>query len=70
MPGLRVVADDGQVVGRGYVPTRREIRRRIFRRHPERDPDLGNIGFELGAPAHDCDPTIDGREATSVLGNV
>src|SRR6266849_11054523 len=49
---LRIEADDGQIVGRCDIPTRREIRRRILRRYSERDPYLADIGLEFGPSAH------------------
>ena len=46
--GICVVAHDLQAVGRGHVPARRKL----FRRHVERDLDLANVAFELGSPTH------------------
>jgi hypothetical protein len=49
---LRVVADDGQVVGRRDIPAWEKIRRRILRRNAEGDLDLRNLRLEFCAPAH------------------
>ena len=52
MPGLPVIAHDGQRVGRPYVPARREIGCRLVRRDPEDEVDLAHIGGEGGAATH------------------
>ena len=52
LPGLLVIADDGQGVGRRYIPAGRKIGRRPFRRNPENEPDLAHIGGKAGAATH------------------
>src|SRR3984893_7409766 len=51
-PGLRVITDNWEVVSRCDIPTRSKIGRRILGRNPERDLDLGYLGFEFGPSAH------------------